>query len=286
MVDNELKALVSLLDEPNESNYINIQNRIFKYGAEVIPVLEEIWENSFNELIQYRIENIIHIINFRQVKDDLSNWIKNDSADLLNAYILLSKYQYPDIHKDEIIYKINIIKKDIWLEINPNLTALEQIKVLNHVFFDICHYKSNRDYPNAFNCMFINNLLESKSGTHLSLGMLYLILAQSLHLPVYGVDLPQNFILAYTKGKNMVDKKDVLFYINPFNKGIVFTYKEIDLFVNQMNLQINPNYYLPCSNNTILLLMLKSMKSAFLKDNDVERIVETQELINIVTVDG
>lgn len=282
MVDNELKALVSLLDEPNELNYINIQNRIFSYGVEIIPVLEEVWENSFDELIQARVENIIHTINFNYIQSELVIWRETDNENLLNGFILVSKYHYPDLNIDNIIEKINLIKKDIWLEINPNLTALEQVKVLNHVFFDIHNFKSNRDNPNAFNFLFINNLLETKKGTPLSLGILYLVLAQSLHLPVYGVDLPQNFILAYTKTRKTITKQDILFYINPFNKGIVFSIREVDLFIKQMNLDFNSEYYLPCSNSKILILILKAMKSTFLKDVDNKRTEEVNSLIDIL----
>jgi regulator of sirC expression with transglutaminase-like and TPR domain len=282
MVDNELKALVSLLDEPNELNYINIQNRIFSYGIEIIPVLEEVWENSFDELIQARVENLIHTINFNNIKAELVIWRENDSENLLNGFILVSKYQYPDLNIGNVIDKVNLIKKDMWLEINLNLTALEQIKVLNHVFFDIHNFKSNRDNPNSFNFLFINNLLETKKGTPLSLGVLYLILAQSLHLPIYGVDLPQNFILTYIKSKKSITKQDILFYINPFNKGIVFSIREIDLFLKQMNLDYNNDYYLPCTNSKILILILKAMKSSFLKDVDNKRTEEVSSLINIL----
>jgi len=282
MIDNELKALVSLLDEPNESNYINIQNRILKYGAEIIPVLEEVWENSFNETIQQRIENIIHIINFKRIKLELSEWKNSDNSDLLKAFILLSQFKYPDLQADAITQKINNIKKDIWLEINPNLTALEQIKVLNHVFFDISSFKANKDNSRFFHYLFVNNVLDSKMGNPLSLGVLYLILAQSLHLPVYAVDLPQNFILCFTKGINLISKSDILFYINPFNKGIVFTYKEIDMYLKQMDIKPELQYFLPCKNNDIILLILNEMKSFFLKENDNLRSDEIDEFIEII----
>ena len=43
---------------------------------------------------------------------------------------LINKFQYPDIKEDEVIEKIDQIKKDIWLEINENLTALEKVKII------------------------------------------------------------------------------------------------------------------------------------------------------------
>lgn len=282
MVNNELRALVSLLDEPNESNYLQIQERIFKYGADVIPVLEDVWENSFDELIQQRVENIIHIINFKQIKEDLFDCVTQTPTDLLRAFFLISKFQYPELNYDTIYSKFNTIRKDLWLEMNPNLTALEQIKVLNHVFFEIHQIKPNKDSQRSFNLLFINNLLDSKSGNPLSLGMLYLILAQSLHLPVFAVNIPQNLILCFSKGLSKLEKADILFYINPFNNGILFTYKEIDLFIKQSELEKSDKYYLPCQNTDLLLLLLNALKSEYLKNVDNMRVDEINEMIEMI----
>ncbi len=282
MVNNELRALVSLLDEPNESNFLHIQDRIFKYGAEVIPVLEEVWENSFDELIQHRIENMIHKINFKQIKEDLYDCITNTPTDLLRAFFLISKLQYPELNYDVIYSKFNAIRKDLWLEMNPNLTALEQIKVLNHVFFEIHQIKANKYNLKSFNLLFLNNLLDSKSGNPLSLGLLYLILAQSVHLPVFGVDIPQNFILCFSKGLSKTEKSDILFYLNPFNKGIIFSFKEIDMFLKQSELEKSEKYYKPCQNAELLILFLNALKSKYLKDVDKMRIEEMNELIEML----
>lgn len=282
MVNNELRALVSLLDEPNESNYLQIQERIFKYGADVIPVLEDVWENSFDELIQQRVENIIHIINFKQIKEDLFDCVTQTPTDLLRAFFLISKFQYPELNYDTIYSKFNTIRKDLWLEMNPNLTALEQIKVLNHVFFEIHQIKPNKNSQRSFNLLFINNLLDSKSGNPLSLGMLYLILAQSLHLPVFAVNIPQNLILCFSKGLSKLEKADILFYINPFNNGILFTYKEIDLFIKQSELEKSDKYYLPCQNTDLLFLLLNALKSEYLKNVDNMRVDEINEMIEMI----
>jgi regulator of sirC expression with transglutaminase-like and TPR domain len=282
MVNNELRALVSLLDEPNESNFLHIQERILKYGADVIPVLEDVWENSFDELIQHRVENIIHTINFIQIKEDLYDCITNTPTDLLRAYFLISKFQYPELNYDIIYNLFNEIRKDLWLEISPNLTALEQIKVLNHVFFEIHQIKSNKNSSKSFNLLFLNNLLNSKTGTPLSLGLLFLILAQSVHLPIFAVDIPQNLILCFSKGFSKIEKSDILFYINPFNKGIIFTYKEIDMFVKQSELEKSEKYYRPIQNAEILILLLNALKSKYLKDVDNMRVVEINELIELL----
>ncbi len=90
--------------------------------------------------------------------------------------------------------------------------------------FDIHRYSGNKTNIDAPQNLFINNLLETKKGNHLSIGILYIILGQKLNIPVYGVNLPQHFILAYAgeiseERVKTADENGVLFYINPFNKG-------------------------------------------------------------------
>ncbi|HUM48536.1 MAG TPA: transglutaminase family protein, partial [Chitinophagales bacterium] len=60
------------------------------------------------------------------------------------------------------------------------------------------------------------------------LSLLNLILTDAIKVPVYGIDLPEHFVLSFHK--NIIDrdeseqriKSSLLIYINPFNKGIIF----------------------------------------------------------------
>jgi regulator of sirC expression with transglutaminase-like and TPR domain len=83
-------------------------------------------------------------------------------------------------------------------------------------------------------------------------GYLYQEIAQSLNLPVHGVNLPENFILSYLNTDQLLSSSDVLFYINPFNGGIVFTREDINTFIKQMNLNNKQEYYKPVCQNILL----------------------------------
>ncbi|MCK4288906.1 MAG: transglutaminase family protein, partial [Bacteroidales bacterium] len=248
-----------------------------------VPPLENAWENSFDNLIQQRIENIIHKIQFDNLFVELKKWSQNNYKDLLHGFILLSQYQYPDLDKDKITRQISQIIQDIWLELNNYLTALEKIKVINHILFDIHKFTSNKSNIYTPEKFFINNLLESKKGNPISLGMLYIIIAQSLKMPVYGVNLPKHFILAYSdeikNEKFIVVKKDeVLFYINPYNKGAVFTRKEIELFLKQLSLKPDKKYFNPCDNITIAKRFVNELLTSYEKLGHQDKIYELKKL--------
>jgi len=284
--DKELNALISMLDEPSDKIFDQIRNKILYYGIDAVPRLEDAWDNSFDNNIQTRIEEIIHSIQQDNLKSELKHWVQRDHWDLFKGFCLASKYQYPDLNIEELTGTIEKIEKDIWLELNDNLTALEKVKVINHILFDIHRFAGNKTNIDAPQNLFINNLLETKKGNHLSIGILYIILTQKLGIPVFGVNLPQHFILAYVneileERVSAADESDVLFYINPFNKGAVFTQREIELFVKHLKLKPNAKYYEPCDNITIIKRLFENIIFSYKKLGYLDKV---EELRNIVEV--
>ena len=282
--NNELNALISLLDEPNDEMFDQIRNQLMNYGNDAIPLLEDAWDNSFDNIIQTRIEDIIHTIQLKELSIAISHWAGSNSFDLLRGFYLITKYQYPDLDEQDIIYRVELIKRDISLELNSNLTALEKVKVINHIIFEIHGYKGNKTNIDAPQNLFINSLLESKKGNHLSIGILYIIIAQKLGIPIFGVNLPQHFILAYVDETHeekykIVDENEVLFYINPFNKGAVFTQREIDVFIKHMRIEPNDAYFKPCDNTTIMKRLFETLIYSYKKLGYESKVMELNMLI-------
>ncbi len=143
MNKKEVFALISLLDDPDESVFNQVSIKFLSLGEEVIPALEDAWEHSFDTLIQNRIENIIHQIQFDLIKEALREWAKPDQQDLLEGALLITRYQYPDVDVNKIHKQIAQIKQDVWLELNEYLTALEKVKIINHILFDVHNFSGN-----------------------------------------------------------------------------------------------------------------------------------------------
>jgi len=254
MSDSELRALISLLDDPDDTVFDEIKNKIISYGGEVIPHLESAWENSFDHLLQDRIENIIHYLQFSNIKEQLANWKNSDEKSLLEGAIIVARYQYPDLEEKKIYDCINQITKDVWLEINDNLTALEKIKVLNRILFDIHGFYGNTKNINSPKNSYINNVIESTKGNPITLGIVYLAICQKLNIPMYGVNVPAHFILGYAEQPD-----NVLFYLNVFNKGSIFSSVDIDKFLEQLKQEPKEEYYKPCDNLTVIKRLVQHL---------------------------
>ena len=285
MQPKELNALLSLLDDPDEVIFTQVKDKIVSLGQDIIPALENVWEHSFDTLLQTRIEDIIHAIHFQKIAEDLRSWARVTPNNLLEGALLVATYLYPELDRAKIHRQIEQIKQDVWLELNDNLTALEKTKVINHILFDVHGFSGNTtNYYDPQN-NFINIVLESKKGNPASLSLLYAIIAQELHLPIFGVNLPEHFVLAYQDAFNepfntqLYHAKRILFYINPFSRGAVFSRKEIDAFLKQLEKEAEENYYLSCSNLETIKCLIKSLITSYKKSGKKEKSKELESLL-------
>ncbi len=278
---NSIRALISLIDEPDETAYGMIRSQICTFGPEALPLLENASENYFNPLIRDRIGDLIRDIRKEQLRYDFTNWTTFGSSDLLQGFLLVSRTRYPDLQEEEIRAKIARLRMDIWLELNDNLTALENIRVMNHILFNVHHFDgkwSNSSDPQYF---YLNNLLETHQGSPLTLGMLYMILAKQVNLPVYGINLPRHFVLAYLLEHEITSPtaEDVLFYINPMSRGTVFTRREIDLFLRQMKMKQDPSFFTPCTHVEVIRRLLQNMVQLYTRLGDHENLELPETLL-------
>lgn len=276
MSNKEMQALISLLDDPDSRIFDDVSQKIISYGYDVIPHLESAWENSFDHLLQNRIEDIIHHLQFENIKLDLINW-KNSELDLIEGALIVAKYQYPDLEEEKIRNCIKQLTQDVWLEMNDNLTALEKIKVLNRIIFDIHEFYGNTKNINSPKNSYINNVIERKKGNPITLGIVYLAICNKLNIPMYGVDVPAHFILAYSE-----DGENALFYLNVFNKGTVFGQPDIDKFLEQLKVEPKEEYYTPCSNLTTIKRLIQHLIFTYDNLGYIEKKEELEELYSIL----
>ncbi len=279
----EIKALVKLLDDPDPEIFEQIEKRLLEHGTSVIHFLETEWEKSLDTLLQERIENIVHQIQFNTVKEDLSLWYQSGAFDLLQGALVINRYQYPDLDEQKVINQLEDIKREIWTNLQYEMSSVEKIKLINHIFYNIHGFKGNTKNHHDPQNSYINQVLETKKGNQISLAIIYATIAQKLDIPVYGVNLPQHFILGYIdESKREEHEFGVLFYINAFNKGAIFGKHDVDQFLRQLNLQPMPGFYAPCSNVEIIRRIIRNLISSYENLGSAEKVKELKELQEIL----
>lgn len=283
--EKSIQALVQLIDDPDENIFFHVRDELINIGEQAIPFLEDSWEKeNYGLIFQSRIEQLIHDIQFNNVKTKLEHWIAAPDKDLLEGALIINEYQYPNLDENVLREKIQKIRKDIWLELNDYQTAYEKVRVFNKIFYGRYEFAGNsKDYHSPLNS-FISTVLETKKGNPLTLSLLYSVIAQSLDMPIYGVNLPNHFILVHldengTKASfNEGNEHGALFYINAFSRGGIFDDNEIKAYLNGINKPSTREYFEPCSNSEILVRMLTNLINSFQQIGNKEKVDELIQL--------
>jgi regulator of sirC expression with transglutaminase-like and TPR domain len=276
METGKLKAMVRLLDDTDYEIVSHIENEILSMGPSVIPFLETEWEDtSLNPIIQTKLETVIHALQFENVKLRLLNWIQGGAMDLLEGAWIIATYRFPEYSFKDLKVEMDQLYFDIWTRFRDNIHPIDQIKTINGVFFDELKFGANTKNFHSENNSFINIVLESKKGNPISLCIIYMLIAQRLGIPVYGVNLPNLFVLTY-------ESKQIQFYINVFNRGLIFNKVDIDNYLAQLNLEPNDIYYKPCTNIEIIRRVVRNLIVANEKNLDQEKLNELNILLNIL----
>lgn len=287
MRPKEFAALVALLEDPDYEVYQTISNKLVTEGLDLIPLLEQAWETSSSEILQQRVEDILHQIQFNNTRQNLQHWVETGCKDLLQGIVFISQYQYPDVEFEVIDNYIDKIKQKVWNELNESLTPLEKVKVLNHIVFGVCGFRGNAENFFAPQNHFINQLIETKKGGPVLISIFYSLIAQRLGLPIYPVSLPRNFLVAFKDRYQNTIKDDtinptILFYVNPFNQGSVLGRKEIDQFLEQNSITSKPEYYYPCTNRTAISQLVSSLVISYQKVGQTSKMNDIKTFLDVL----
>lgn len=285
---SNIQALIHLIDDPDDLIYAQVRDRLMQYGPDAIPFLESSWTAyDYGQLYLERIEQVIQDIQFKEICQQLKDWKKGD-RDLLEGALIIAKYQYPGIDIDSIYEFFERLRKEIWLEIGNKFTALEKVRVINKVLFNSYQFKGDKKNFHSPLNSYLNTVIELKRGNPLSLGIIYSIIAQKLDLPIYGVNLPNHFVLAYLDEENIhqysgiENHYGVLFYINVFSNGGIFDHAEVEDYLKRIQVEPSKLYFEPCSNTAILTRMLTNLISSYSKINKLEKVQELTLLRKII----
>lgn len=272
--EKALHALVSLLDDTDREVKGLVLDKLVSIGHPIIPFLEKKWEESFNPAIQKEIEDLVHRLQFLQLKERLLDWKNSPDQDLLTGLWIINTYQYPDLEFEKLNADMHQIYFEVWTAFKNDLLPYEKVRIINGVLFNSLRFSANtKNFHSPGNSM-LSNVIETKKGNPISLCSIYLLVAKKLGLPIYGVNLPNLFVLTYKSS-------DASFYINAFNKGLIFSRKDIVNYLEHLHIELREVFFEPCSNKDIITRVLRNLIVAFEKLGEVEKSGEIKELLEI-----
>jgi regulator of sirC expression with transglutaminase-like and TPR domain len=227
-------------------------------------------------------------LHYRDLSEELIQWNNNIHQDLLTGSLLVSRFQYPDLATSQVYQDIEKLRRNIWLELNSYLTPLEQVNVLTSIlynYFNLRGVEIGYQHPEEF---LINKQLETKRGNTIANGILYLILAELLDVPIRAINIPHQFVLGYFKNdydftrhvENPLYKTE--FFIDPMS-GQVFTHKDVENYFKRINVPPAASYFKQLSNKRVIQFLLEEFSKCFTTEKNNYKQKELLTLAELVT---
>jgi regulator of sirC expression with transglutaminase-like and TPR domain len=194
---------------------------------------------------------------------------------------LLNSYQYPDADLQALNRAIEQLRFEAWTLLRSEMHPADQVQMLNHVIFRNHKFSANTQHFHSPANSMLQRVIETKRGNPLSLCVIYLLVAQRLDLPVFGVNLPNLFVLTYQPE----NKAFPSFYINCYNRGVVLSRADIEHYVGQLGITSQEAFYTPCSNLDIVRRAMRNLQVSFEKLQELGKAEEVSQLLAILTDD-
>ncbi|MFK7924301.1 MAG: transglutaminase-like domain-containing protein [Bacteroidia bacterium] len=278
MKEKELKALISLLDDEDSGVKAHVEQQLLGLGQTVIPQLEQAWESSKNDLLQSRIEDVIHLIQSRKTILSLKEWRSKGGASLLEGWFYVTQFHFPELNIELYRKAINRLVNRIWLELRSGMNVPEQLMVVNRILFTEEKYRANQRSPHLPQNYNLNTLIETKQGSPLSLGLLYMSVCAELRIPIEGLLLPDYFILMFRDSQNE-------FFIDVFNQGAFFVRADLSRFLEEMKVKDKPEYYEPSSKIYLILALIERQVRGFERAKDDQKAKSLRILLKGIELD-
>src|SRR5690606_926839 len=206
--------------------------------------------------------------------------------ELLKGAILIARYQFSELNVPALLAQFDIIRRNIWLELNNYLTPLEQINVLNSILYNYYKIEGQELTKREAKHFFINQVLESKQGNNYAIGILYLALCEMLDIPVFAMNIPRQFVFAYIDTLHHFftsdyDQQQIQFFVDPLN-GMVYTQTDVNAYLKKINCEILPEYFTPLPAKTIIYKMMEELAICYQYNNEEEKAAEIKILMKIL----
>jgi len=277
MKDAKIEALIKLLDDTDPEVLEAVEAELRNMGTQALSQLEEYWLECTDEQCRNRIELIIQDLNSSASTEQLKEWRLAGGNDLLEGWLAFSSFEFPNIKADKYKNAISRLVHKIWLQTSTGMRVVDKLHLISNLLFYTERFTANVEdiEEPRLNC--INFVLDNRKSNTLGYSALYFYLCQKLDIPLHIVNFSGYYALRFYDG-------DQHFYIDPFNKGIIFSAGEVQIFLEKLKLESNLMTYKPMSNIYVILDMIQFSAMMYRKNGNEEKYNRLQKLIKDIEI--
>ncbi len=202
---------------------------------------------------------------------------------LLEATAAVALDEYPELDLQQLLGQVDQMARRLQRRLPADAGPLERLRRLNQFFFGDLAFSGNVNHYHDPDNSYLNRVLERRRGIPITLGVLWLELAQGLGLPARGINFPGHFLVkvGLEQGQVVIDpftgqslsREDLSERLEPFRRrhGLVDEFEPpVELY-----LQSAPE-------RQILARVLRNLKEIQRQASDWPRLLQVLERLVIL----
>jgi regulator of sirC expression with transglutaminase-like and TPR domain len=190
----------------------------------------------------------------------------DSNISLAQAALMIARLEYPELNIEDYLLKINNLAKEINNRLPECANAAEILKQLNHVLFIEKGYEGNSSAYYDPRNSFLNDVIERKLGTPVSLSILYIELGHALGLPLSGVSFPGHFLVK-------LEISDGAIVLDPYYGGISLDEEDIEdrlreYYGSKLDQSRANGVLASSSNKEIILRVMRNLRNLYMQEEN------------------
>jgi len=274
----EIESLMFLLEDPDPFVQEQVQLRFMELGNRAVPLLDQIRVQTKDKEEKKRAKEVLHQLTFATLKEDFAELLLEgigNRAQLEKAVITLARFGHPTLRESEYVKTLDHFADMIRPSLRYRDNEREKMQTLMKFIFEDLNFRGdNKDYHNPANG-FIDQVIERRKGLPISLSLVAMFIARRLELPVFGVNMPIHFMLAFVG-----EKEEQL--IDPYDQGAEVSYDQCYFFLKKNNVTPKPEHFKMASDIDILARCIRNLMHSYERNEEQERVQELKSLLELV----
>ena len=275
--ENELRSLVTLLDDEDPKSLALVRTQILRIGEPVLPFLEELRAKAGSDLAA-RADEMSRELRFSNLRREFAALAKTPEPDLEKGALLLARFGHPALAPNTYSLWLDRVASRVQDDLPGDADATMTFQRLNsHLFQGLGFTGNEARYYDPDNS-YMNRVIDTRRGIPVSLSVLYLLLANRLRLPVYGVATPGHFLVGFRPGPHVC-------YLDAYHKGRLLDLNEVRRMLLRSGYEFRPEYVARCSSRDILVRMMRNLISIYEKTGSRDRAEMLAKLVETLLAD-
>ncbi|KAK9811709.1 hypothetical protein WJX72_008808 [[Myrmecia] bisecta] len=204
---------------------------------------------------------------------------------LVECALLIAAHAYPDLDADACVAQIDALGDAIQRQLPEQAYPLRTLRAISSHLYQAEGFCGNKDnyFDPQNSCL--NRVLATQTGIPITLGVLFMAVAQRVGLPMHGLNLPGHFMI-----KPSLEDLELL--VDPFQGGEVCFLQDAEDKLSAlygMPVRVTPRVMqrsAAMSNRMILNRMLNNLKQIYIGTRMSERLLWIIQYIRITRPDA